>query len=266
MNTKQKKHFNYVEKASTSILYEEPSPTNPYLSEKQYLFGYDIESLIDKKDFVDVLFLMFKGELPSPVQKEKLETLMIGLCNLGPRFPGIRAAMTAGVSKTRPSNLLPLGLNVQSGKINGSEEVEESYKFLVKNRTREVDDVIKEMNIEKSSTKEGDIRIAPGFGSLFGGIDLITEKLAYRFLEMDDCGKSIKWASSFVKKAKLESIGWLSTGLVAAVLSDMEFGARESAGMFQLIIAPAILCHGLEQTHKPITSMPFLKDEDYFYE
>ena len=266
MDSKQGKNFSYAEKASTSILYEEPSLSNPYLPEKQYLYGYDIETLVEKKDFIDVLFLMFKGELPSLTQKNKLQTLMIGLCNLGPRFPGIRASMTAGVSKTRTSNLLPLGLNVQSGKINGAEEVEAAYKFIIKNRTRDLKDVIDEIGGIDSDASLGDVRIAPGFGSLFGGIDLISEKLANRFLEMDDCGESITWSSQLIKKANFENIGWLSTGVVAAVLSDLEFGARESAGMFQLIIAPAILCHGLEQSHKTITSMPFLKDEDYYYE
>ena len=266
MSKKQPKHFTYVDKTSTEILLEEPSSCNPYIASKQYLYGYDIEELNEKKSYLDVMFLMFKGELPSSDEKKLLERLMIGLINQGPRSSGVRAAMTAGVSKTRYSNLLPIGLSVQSGTINGADEVMHAYKFINQNMERPYDDVAQELERKLHQQPEGDFRVASGIGSVFGGRDLISKKLAESLLKLPQCGKAINWVNDLIECLNNESVGWLPSGLTAATLSDLKFGAREAAGFYQIMLAPAIVCHGLEQTHKPITSMPFVKDEDYFYE
>ncbi|MCW8879658.1 MAG: hypothetical protein OQJ89_11815 [Kangiellaceae bacterium] len=266
MSKKQTKHFKYVDKTSTDILLEEPSTGNPYIASKQFLYGYDIEELNEKKDYLDVLFLMFKGELPSSTEKLILEKLMIGFINQGPRTSGIRAAMTAGVSKTRYSNLLPIGLSVQSGMVNGADEVMHAYKFISQNVERSHKDVARELESKLDMELEGDFRIASGIGSVFGGHDLISHNLAKTLLELPQCGKAINWVNNLIMSINNERVGWLPSGLTAATLCDLKFGAREAAGFYQIMLAPAIVCHGLEQTHKPITSMPFVKDEDYFYE
>ena len=60
-------------------------------------------------------------------------------------------------------------------------------------------------------------------------------------------------------------MGWLKTGIAAAVFCELGIGARESVGLFQLICAPGIFAHGVEQTHKPITAIPMLADEQHIY-
>lgn len=266
MSKKQAKHFKYVDKTSTDILLEEPSSGNPYIASKQFLYGYDIEELNEKKDYLDVLFLMFKSELPSNAEKLMLQKLMIGLINQGPRSSGVRAAMTAGVSKTRSSNLLPIGLSVQSGMVNGADEVMHAYKFITQNMERSPIEVARELENKLDMQTEGDFRLASGIGSVFGGHDLISTKLSKTLLQLPQCGKAINWVNDLIEKVNSEKVGWLPSGLTAATLCDLKFGAREAAGFYQIMLAPSILCHGLEQTHKPITSMPFVKDEDYFYE
>ena len=61
-------------------------------------------------------------------------------------------------------------------------------------------------------------------------------------------------------------LGWLTTGVAAAVLTDLEFQPRLGAGIFQLLCAPGLLAHGVEMYGKPITAMPFPTDKDYIIE
>ena len=61
-------------------------------------------------------------------------------------------------------------------------------------------------------------------------------------------------------------MGWLATGVVAAVLTDLGFPPRAAAGIYQIISAPGLLAHGVELANKPLTAMPFISDEDYIIE
>ena len=58
-------------------------------------------------------------------------------------------------------------------------------------------------------------------------------------------------------------MGWLSVGVAAAVFADLGFHPRYGAGLFQLLSAPGLLAHGMEQANKPITAMPFVSDNAY---
>ena len=53
------------------------------------------------------------------------------------------------------------------------------------------------------------------------------------------------------------------SGIAAAVFTDLGFSPRAGAGLFQLLGAPGLLAHGAELANKPVTAMPFVKDENY---
>jgi citrate synthase len=61
-------------------------------------------------------------------------------------------------------------------------------------------------------------------------------------------------------------MGWLAPGIAAAVFVDIGLHPRSGAGLYQLIHAPGLFAHGLELANKPLTAMPFIKDEDYTIE
>lgn len=129
----RKRDEQFTDRTVTRIWQEEPLPENPYLAEKCRCHGYDILELAKKRSFVDVLFLLFQGELPDPNQAQLLERLMIALVNPGPRHPATRASMNAAVGKANPAHILPTGLAVLSGAYLGGEEVSAAMRFLWKN-------------------------------------------------------------------------------------------------------------------------------------
>lgn len=265
-----KQDFVYAGKTQTKILLEQPSENNPYISQKNYLYGYDVAELIAKKSFTDTLLLLFTGELPSHEYAQLLERLMIALINLGPRHPAVKASMVAGVSKTSPEHLLPIGLSVLGGKDNGAQEVYQAVKFLRENISQPPKDIANKLLEQYSNIKqEGEFHICPGFGNNYGSIDEFTVNITQTVLEPfnvdDNEDDYISWGLVFAEQLKSHDMGLLKTGLAAIVFCQLGIGAREAIGLYQLICAPGIFAHGAEQTHKPITAMPMLSDEQHVY-
>ena len=267
-NNHSKQDFVYAKKAQTAIYLEQADPQNPYVASSNFLHGYDVVELMQKKSFANALLLLFTGELPEQHKVQLLERLMIALLNLGPRHPAVKASMVAGVSKANVEHLLPIGLSVLGGDANGAKEVEQAMLFLQKHYHLPIDEVHEQLAIKCPDTSRGELHVCPGFGSHYGGIDTFAIKIVESLIS-DDLAiseyKYIYWAQAFANSLAEYNMGWLKTGIAAAVFCELGIGARESIGLFQLICAPGIFAHGVEQTHKPITAIPMLSDEQHIY-
>lgn len=261
----RKRDEQFAQRTVTRIWDEEPSADNPYLAQSCRCHGYDILELARKRSFSDVLFLLFQGELPDSDQSQMLETLLIALINPGPRHPATRAAMNAGVGKTNTVHILPISLSIIGGSHLGGEEVMEAMYFLRRKRKLPVQNVVEELDGSLRPV-EGDWHIVPGFGSRFGGIDPMPRHTAELLLSLPGDWQTLQWGNDFSKELQPLNLGWLSTGLTAAVLCDLGFHPRAGAGIFQIISAPGLFAHGLELANKPITAMPFLDEEHYVIE
>jgi len=256
----------FADKVSTRIWEETPSDENPYIADSSRCHGYDLIELMQGRSYVDVLYLLFRGDLPSAHERQLLEQLMIGLINPGPRHPATRAAMNAGIGKTESEHILPIGLAVISGTHLGAGEIEGSMRFLRKHARKSPDQVVEELLAIPSRPDEGDWHVVPGFGSRYGSVDIVPNKMAENLASQNDDWKMLQWGCEFSRLLSSYHMGWLATGLAAAVFADLGFQPRYGAGLFQLISAPGILAHGMEQSNKPVTAMPFVKDENYVIE
>lgn len=259
----KKRKAEFATRIVTKIWDEEPLEKNPYLANKCRCHGYDLLELIESCSFVEILYLLFIGELPNTDQTALLETLMIGLINPGPRHPATSAAMNAGISRTNRAHILPIALSVLSGAHLGGEEVESAMRFLLENIETEPEKIVKHLLKNDTPHREGDWHIAPGFGNHFGGIDPAPQQVANICNQLPGRGKALKWSNNFVSLIKHKNMGWLSTGIAAAVFTDLGFHPHSGSGLFQIISAPGLLAHGLEMSTKPITAMPFLDEEHY---
>lgn len=270
--TKTKADFIYSGKSQTNILLEVPSENNPFISKKNYLHGYDLSELIHKKSFVDTLLLLFSGELPEQYKTDLLNRLMIALINLGPRHPAVKAAMVAGVSKTNTEHLLPIGLSVLGGHSNGANEVASSVSFILSNISENpkivAQNLLKEYQL---NNEQGEFHLCAGFGNQYGSIDELVQTLSedvFSPLTFDNTINTpyMDWVVEFNKILNANGLGLLKTGLAATVFCELGIPPRESIGLYQLLCAPGIFAHGVEQTHKPITAMPMLTDEQHIYQ
>lgn len=253
----------FTARTATRIWQEVPSADNPYLAESCRCHGYDILELAQRKGFSDVLFLLFQGELPSPEQATLLESLLILCINPGPRHPATRAAMNAGVSRTFPVHLLPIGLSILGGEAPaGAAEVTQAMHFMRKNADKPPEQVIEETLVAAPPAPNSSPKM-PGFGTRFGGIDPFAQRVARHLLTVAPSARVLVWGEALARRLDLHGQGWLLGGIAAAVFCDLGFHPRIGAALFQLINAPGILAHGLELANKPITAMPFLDEEHY---
>jgi citrate synthase len=256
-------------RTATRIWAEQPSSDNPYIATSALCHGYDLFELMEKRSFVDVFYLLFRGELPSPAQAHLLQTLMIALINPGPRHPATRAAMNVGVGKTNPLHILPIASAVLGGEYHGGGEIESAMRFLRKYQKinpADFSEITPDTSTEDESAGDTPKSPTPGFGKRHGGIDLMAMEIAARLLKLDAAGKALRWGDEFAKNAAPSGSGWLITGVAAAVFADLGFQPKAGGVLFQLLGAPGVVAHGLEVANKPITAMPYVSDANYFIE
>lgn len=257
----KKRDEQFTTRTATRLWQEVPSPDNPYLAETCRCHGYDILELARKRSFADVLFLLFQGNLPEPEQAKLLESLLILCINPGPRHPATRATMNAGVSRTFPVHLLPIGLSIMGGEAPaGAAEVTHAMHLMRRSGDKSPEQVV--ADIFSSPSQNPPLRIH-GFGNRFGGIDPFAQRVAKHLLAVAPTSRMLLWGEALARLLDCHGQGWLLAGIAAAVFCDLGFHPRVGAALFQLISAPGILAHGLELANKPITSMPFLDEEHY---
>ncbi|GMQ87328.1 MAG: hypothetical protein BMS9Abin08_0528 [Gammaproteobacteria bacterium] len=256
----------FVQRTVTRIWQEQASVENPYIAESCRCHGYDLLELMTGRSYVDVLYLLFRGELPGKEASALLEALMIGMINPGPRHPATRAAMNAGVGKTDPVHILPVALTVMGGSHLGAGEIEAAMRFLRKHRDSDPGRLASELLQQPMPAAGEDWCLAPGFGWRFGSVERLPGKIAGRLSALTGSGAGLHWGCAFADALAAQRLGWLNTGVTAAVLVDLGFHPRDGAGLFQLLSAPGLLAHGLELANKPVTAMPYVDDEHYVIE
>ncbi len=253
----------FAERTATKIWCEIESSHNPYLAESCLCHGYDLLELTQKRSFVEVLYLLFRGELPGTDEARLLEQLMIALINPGPRHPATRAAMAAGVGSTDREHILPIALSIYGGSHLGAAEVEPAMNWLRKHRKHDPLQVARKLIENSTPPTESDWHIVPGLGSRFGGVDLMAAKIANHLSTLPGEHETLTWGCTFANALNEHGLGWLTPAIAAAVFTDLGFSPRAGAGLFQLLGAPGLLAHGVELSNKPVTAMPFVKDENY---
>lgn len=248
----------FVARTATRIWQEQPSSDNPYIAASALCHGYDLFELMAKRSFVDVFYLLFRGELPSKAEAELLQHLMIALINPGPRHPATRTAMNVGVGKTEPLHILPIASAVLGGDYMGGGEIESAMRFFRKQQSVDVHSLVPNLLAQNLPL--------PGFGVRNGGIEIMAVELANRLAALSGAGKALQWGCQLNALLETYGQGWLMTGVAAAVFADLGFQPRAGGCLFQLLGAPGLVAHGLELANKPITAMPFVSDEDYVIE
>lgn len=265
----QNRGDDFCEHFSTSIWKETPSEENPYHTENAHCHGYNHLDLINGRNFSEVIFLIFKGELPTAEQTRLFDRLLVTLIHPGPRHPACRAAMSAATSKTHVGHILPLALNVLGGEHNGSHEVYRCMKFILQKQHSPAEQVAKKLllAVNDSADTEGDITITPGFGSLFGSADQYTSTLAHNLMKAHQT-PALSWCNSLLQTISAErpEIGWRITGIAAAALCDLGFSPYQGELCYQIASLPGIAAQAAEKSDAELTAMPFLPEDRYVIE
>jgi citryl-CoA lyase len=225
--------------------------------------GYDIAEMMEKLSFAQCVFLVLKGELPSPEQSKMMEAILVSSIDHGVTPPSALGTRTT-VSGGNPLNAAVAGGVLTIGDWHGG-AIEQCARILQEwvQKGENVSSLAKGLVNDFSSAKK---RI-PGFGHRLHQTDPRTVKLFEIAKKLKFSGKHMDLASA-VEMELLETTGKKLPinvdGAIAAVISDMGFDWRLGKGFFIISRVPGLVAHAYEERslEKP---MRRLGDTNYEY-
>lgn len=235
--------------------------------------GYPIQELIGRLSFVDMIWLMLRGEIPSASQRELLEAALVPSVDHGPHAPSIaiaRMAITCGVDL---NNAVASAVNVL-GDVHGGagQQCMELYEDI----SRSFDDFEQLPDAADRAVAErvaAHGKIIPGFGHRFHPVDPRVAPL----LEL--IGKAASTGAASGRYARIgreveaalrrrtgRAIPMNIDGVTAIVFCELGFPPALGRGLFVLARSVGVLAHSWEQMQRgERIKGPMPKDIPYTY-
>lgn len=220
------------------------------------LRGYAIEDLIRARvGFAQTVWLMTRGELPSPAQAGLLEAALMAGVDHGPQAPSIAIARMAATCGVGLNGAIASGLNVLGDVHGGAGEQALSLFEAVGDRLESgaaMDDAVREA-LAAQVAQHG--KAIPGFGHRFHPVDPRTAPLLERVDEAvcagvvsghhAAIGRAIEDA---LARGRPRRIPMNIDGVTAVIYGELGFPAPLARGLFCLSRAVGLLAHAWEQT------------------
>lgn len=240
------------ERIHTRIWDESPDPRSPFLGQNVRLFGYDYYGdLVVRARWVEMLWLLFTGEAPTPDQSALLERLAVALANPGPRDPSVHAAMCGGIGGSRPAAQLMAALAVASGDHGGAGELQRA--MLAWQACGENSPALSEAlatHADADGTWPGFTPLARHTGApVLRCLDMLSQQPLARRVRLLRDNEAVLNATA--------AHGLSLTGVAAAAFADLGLSATQGEALFLLLRLPGALAHGLEQSGKAHKQFPF---------
>jgi citrate synthase len=231
------------------IWLEEPEADNPFATRAAYCHGYDVYGeMLGRSGWADMLFLLFRGEAPSRMQKSALEILAVALANPGPRDASVHAAMCGGVGGSSAAASLMAALAVGAGSSGGAREVALSMEAWLACGT----DMVAwrehlKAPLAGTSLLWPTLQHPAGFDPHGTSTTTPVKQTLARLAELD-AGSRSAWLHAHLSEMEEASSRPLSmSGVAAAALGDLGFDPREGEMIFLLLRLPGAAAHALEQ-------------------
>lgn len=217
--------------------------------------GYAIEALIGNIGFVQMIWLMLRGDLPTQGQAQLLEAALVSAVDHGPQAPSIAIARMAATCGIGINNAMASGLNTLGDVHGGAGEQSVEFYLAIHERTDAGEDLETATQAELDAFQATGGKHVPGFGHRFHPVD----PRAPRLLELVDGAASAGHVSGRFAaigravEAELESrkgkrIPMNIDGATAVIYSELGFPAPLARGLFCLSRSVGILAHAWEQT------------------
>lgn len=251
------------QRVRTRIWLEEPEADNPFTARAAYCHGYDVfGEMLGRARFVDMLFLLLRGEPPSGQQAALLEALAVALANAGPRDPSVHAAMCAGVGGSPAAAALMAALAVGAGQHTGAREVFAAMQAWIACGT----DLAAwqqrlEGPVEAASGTWPEHEHPAGFDPHGRAVAGTVLQALQRLAELSP-GDRLPWLVRH--RDALEACTGMPltmTGVAAAALSDLGFDPDCAEMLFLLLRLPGAAAHALEQRANSYRDFPFFAVE-----
>ena len=211
--------------------------------------GYAIEELTGGVGFPAMIWLMLRGELPSPAQAGLLEAALVAAVDHGPQAPSIAIARMAATCGVGLNGAMASGINAL-GDVHGGagQQCMELYAAIA--ARPEADAAVAELRDRLAAGRH-----IPGFGHRFHPVD----PRAGRLLALVDQAAAqgvVGGAQAAIGRAVEDGLAALKgrrlpmniDGATAVVFAELGFPPALGRGLFILSRSVGILAHAWEQT------------------
>ena len=141
------------------------------------LRGYPIEELLGRVGFVETIWLMLRGELPSPAQSALLEAALVASVDHGPQAPSIAIARMAATCGVPINGAMASGINVL-GDVHGGPGQQCMEVYLeIDDECARAGDLEKATRVVLQRRRDAGEAYVPGFGHRFHPLDPRTPRL-----------------------------------------------------------------------------------------
>jgi len=199
--------------------------------------GYRVEDLMERCTFGDMIYLTFKGELPSRNEGRMIEMIMVSSTDhsfLAPSIDATRFVASGGV---------PLQASIAAGVISLGDHhggaIEQCAKLLqdsVRSGTQAAD-IVADYRTRKQ-------RI-PGFGHPWHDRDPRTRTLAAKAKEWKLAGPHLALAEAIAGDLKLPAN---IDGIISGIISDMDIAWHYGRAFFVIPRVVGLAAHAVEET------------------
>lgn len=211
---------------------------------RELIRGYRLDDLISKKNFVEVIFLILRGELPSKQETRMFNALLVACIDHGVAVASAQSARLSASTGNSLHTSLAAGIlgfgSRHGGAAQGAAEFFHEYKECV-----DVDALV-------ASLRENKKRI-PGFGHKVLEVDHRAEKLLTIAKECGFFGRHCAFAREVAEalaRVSSKKLPLNIDGAIAAILLDMEFDPSLANGLFLIGRVPGLVAH----IHEEMTS------------
>lgn len=248
------------EQIHTRIWLEEAEPNNNFSTRTAHCHGYDVYGeMLGHARWVEMLYLLFRGERPTTNEADQLEILAIALANAGPRDPAVHAAMCGAVGGSPAAACLMAALSVGAGQLSGAREV-----FLAMQAWEQCGSQLDAWRTHLTTPPPETASIwptpehPPGFDPHGVTTPMPVMQTLARLMQHAQPTSRVSWLHR--QRAELESYARLPlamTGVAAAAFSDLGCTPAQGEMLHLLLRLPGAAAHALEQTHYGHKKFPF---------
>ncbi|MDJ0858434.1 MAG: citryl-CoA lyase [Dinoroseobacter sp.] len=217
--------------------------------------GYPIEDLIGNVSFAEMIWLMVRGDRPSPAQAALLEAALVAGVDHGPQAPSIAAARMAATCGVGLNNVLATGVNML-GDVHGGagEQCAELYTDIAE-RIDAGAELWAAVEGALAAWRETRGKIVSGFGHRFHKptdpraprlMALVREAASAGVVsgQYAEIGEAVQ---SAIGEARGTPIAMNIDGATAVIFCELGFPPPLARGLFCLSRSVGVLAHGWEQ-------------------
>ena len=208
------------------------------------LRGRPVEEMIGVMGFAETVWLMLRGETPSPAEARLLEATLVAAVDHGPQAPSVAAARMAVTCGAPVNAAMATGVNML-GDVHGGAGAQALALYLAVDASGDLPGTV-------DAWREANGRHVPGFGHRFHPIDPRAPRLMALVREAAEAGHVTGRFADIAEGVEAHISGKRRVpmnidGATAAVHAELGFGPDASRGLFCLSRSVGLLAHALEQ-------------------